>query len=239
MSTNMLGKRKRATSKRDSARRILKALKSGRTMTKAPLATRGFYGLYTNAGRQELKYTDVSLNNSTIPTTGVVALLQNVPAGTDVNERVGRKITNKSILFRIQAYTESTALSGAAVRIMLIYDSQTNSAGVNVTDVLQFAQPLSPMNLNNRDRFKVLKDWYFGTDAIVYTGGPPGTAITVGTGGTYVKKTYRRLNHDTIFSATGNTIGSISTGAILLLLVTDVANAVGCSYYSRIRYSDA
>lgn len=160
MSTNMLGKRKRATSKRDSARRILKALKSGRTMTKAPLATRGFYGLYTNAGRQELKYTDVSLNNSTIPTTGVVALLQNVPAGTDVNERVGRKITNKSILFRIQAYTESTALSGAAVRIMLIYDSQTNSAGVNVTDVLQFAQPLSPMNLNNRDRFKVLKDRY-------------------------------------------------------------------------------
>lgn len=238
MSTSVLGKRKRPTTKKDSARRILKVLKSGRAM-RAPAATRGFYGLYTQAGRSELKYTDVSAINQAMITAGSVQLLQNVPAGTDVNERVGRKITNKSILFRIQAYTEYTALSGAAVRVMLVYDSQTNSAGVNVTDILQFAQPLSPMNLNNRDRFKVLKDWYFGTDAIVYSGGPPATSITSGTGGTYTKKTYRRLNHDTIFSATGNTIGSISTGAILLLLISDVAGAIGYSYYSRIRYSDA
>jgi hypothetical protein len=205
--------------------------------------TGGFYGNYSqfrrgspNTGR-ELKFIDTQLLNSTIATTGSVTLLNGVAQGTDFTQRIGRKTIIKSVLWNGGVYpTATTSAQGEIIRLLVVYDTQTNSAAAPaITDILATADPTAPMNLNNRDRFHVLMDKKLGMNAGVYAAG----TLTTGSPGAKYIKTYKKCHKEIIYSGTGATVGSIQTGAIWLLTISLInSNHLHNSYF-RFRFFDS
>jgi len=227
-------RRAQAASRAVSRARSLLRARNARAVS-GILRTGGFRGPWNGRGAAELKYKDDTLTTN-VPTTGTINLISGVAAGTDVQQRVGRKMTMKSILLRyfINPVSTATAPSGDVVRVMLVYDTQTNGALPLVADILQNVTVQSPMNLNNRDRFKVLYDHWVSMNANLYTAG----ALTAGSPGTKFYKTFKSFSLDTIFSGTAATIGSIATGAIYIVTVGAANNASNFAGETRIRFID-
>lgn len=192
-----------------------------------------------------------SLTNLNFNSTGSVVLLNGVAQGTDYNARVGRKIVMKSLYVRGMIYIEAAVSGGTlsatipaqAARLILIADMQTNGAAPGLGDIIQ-TTGTSPnieaqLNLNNRDRFKVLKDkvYTFGTMSTDDGGG-----ISAGVGpAMHSVKIYKKLNMETIFGGTDATIGSITSGGLYLVAIGSVAAGpadVNCRLTSRIRFTD-
>lgn len=176
----------------------------------------------------------------------VLFLLNGIAAGTDFYNRVGRKVKLRSLLFRGDVYAADTTTSGAmSIRVALVYDGQANGAAITHSDVFNSvdsggttgSRAYSGVNLNNRDRFKILKDWSFTLAPVALN--------AAGNGGYHnrrVFKAYIPLNLDEVFSGTGATISSIQTGALYLIALCDASttgdDAATITWNSRVRFSD-
>jgi len=202
----------------------------------APPRTGGFFGLYTQRGREELKTIDSgTITQSPVAVAGNLVLLNGVATGTDYTNRIGRKIIMKSILMRFWLLPVGTTESlGDYVRVMLVYDKQSNSAAPTVADILNTATYLEPNNLNNRDRFVILKDKSVTFNPANWAAG----AVTTGDPQTKQLKFYKRCHTETIFSGTGATVGSIQSGSLYLLMISSTAESV-IAWNSRVRFFDA
>lgn len=212
------------------------AIISARRGYAAPLSRRGFYGQWNRPGQlgPELKTIDVN-GFTNFTTAGSVLLLNGVATGTDYNTRVGRKIRLISLLFRLSTDLQAPNPGGEIFRIMLVYDTQANGVAPTIANILQQSQWDSPINLDNRDRFKVLLDKMYTSGANNYAGG----AITTGNFTPVNMKRYQKLNLDVNFSGTAATIGSIATGSIYMLLMSANTSSTVLAYYnSRIRFID-
>jgi len=167
--------------------------------------------VYNRRGRDELKFVD-TVTSAAGTAAGAVTLLNGVAQGTDYNQRIGRKFTMKSIMCRFGiSYGTGAAVGsvGNIVRILIFYDCQTNLNTPAVTDVLQTASYLSPMNLNNRDRFIVICDKRF----VLQSGGPNARFF----------KKFKFLNTAACYKS-GATVGDITditSGSIYALAYTD------------------
>lgn len=211
------------------------------------LATRGFRGGYGKSAA-ERKVSDIAVATYQVNTTGSFTLLHVPQLGTDYTQRVGRKTLIKSLYIRGRVATE-TSISLAAVtngsqmaRMIVFLDLQPNGAAPAVTDLLNTAAPESMLNLNNRDRFKIIKDkqWVFDPYVNVTTAtqsqyGAPRQ--------TYPLKVFKKCNYEVIFNAVnGGTISDINSGALYMFFIgsspaganTDVNAIVG----TRIRFTD-
>ena len=212
------GSRKVARSRQlvNKAAQLLRARMAG--STRAPLRTGGFYGLYNRRGREELKVIDAALTTTTVGTGSNIYLLNGVAQGTDYTNRIGRKVILKSLLIRATCIpnTASNTPAGDVIRMLVIYDCQTNSAAPVIGDILQNSSINDPMNLNNRDRFKVIADKYITLNACQYAAG----TLTAGSPQTKQVKLFKKMNLEQIFSGTNNTVGSIGTGALFLVLIS-------------------
>lgn len=210
----------------------------GRTTTslRAPLRTGGWYGLYDRRGRTELKVIDTDNIQGAISSIGTFTLINGVAQGTDYTARIGRKITMRSILIRLFFYPSSTVSApiGDIIRVIVFFDSQTNGAAPAITDLLNTNAYDSPMNLNNRDRFRVITDKYMTMNANTYTTGAP----TAGSPVTRHCKIWKKMGLETIFGATGGSVGSIQSGSLYLLIMNAVNNASQVDSYSRVRFVD-
>lgn len=209
----------------------------------APLATRGFRGQYYRRGtRKELKFVDTGALNTAITATWQVVHLNGVAQGSDYNQRIGRHMYTKSILANILCYNGNLVVNsqpqGIGIRVLLIWDYQPNSAGAVPTGLEIFSSNtcLSAMNLNNRDRFKVIKDWKTQIGAFTIGAGPP-TVLTAGAPQNRYLTTYKKCNLETIFSGTTAALSSQSTGALYLCWIADVLGA-GIDYMVRSRFED-
>lgn len=207
----------------------------------APTRSGGFYGLYTKRGRDELKTVDTSASNLAVSTTPQFVLLNGVATGTDYNTRVGRKTLLKSLYVRINfKFNSNNPVAGVACRLMIIQDKQSNGAVPTIANVLQTGNYIDPINLDNRERFNVLMDKLYTFFPASTSAGP-----IIGGGNPITKtvKVYKKLNLATIFSGVGATIGSIQTGGIWMLWVTDTGVAATphylLDYYSRVRFVDS
>jgi len=208
-------------------------------MPTAPIRTGGFYGPYNRPVGlgPELKTIDISTTSiSPVAVAGATVLLNGVAQGSDYTNRIGRKTVMKSILFRANIYPKVDTASpvGATIRIMLVYDKQTNGALAAVTDILNAATYLQPTNLNNRDRFKILMDKFVTTNANTTAGGNQ----TVAGGGTRLVKKYIRCEHDVIFGGTGATVGDIQSGSLFMVTISSSAT-YALDYNVRTRFIDA
>jgi hypothetical protein len=147
--------------------------------------TGGFYGRFQPAGA-ELKYLDTEINLGTVgdsiiysgnlPNTGQLC---NVSQGTGPNQRIGRKITIKSISGQIgmQRLVDSKGLvpeqpqdgkwtSGQAF-VWLVLDKQCNGTPAAVADIFTFGYTYQSIrNLQYSDRFQILAKWSWDMTAI-------------------------------------------------------------------------
>lgn len=188
----------------------------------------------------EKKLVDTASATYACDTTGSVTLINGCAQGTDFTNRIGRKYTNVTVQLEGIVQPQDTTTNANKYRIMLVYDAQPNGALPAVTDVLTAATSNSFMNLNNRDRFKVLCD----VNGVV---GP----LTVDTTATQAVgysdmaqanvRVFKKVNLETICDGTGATVADIQSGSIFLLTVGSgtagaASNFVGAC---RVRFIDA
>lgn len=207
-----------------------------------PLRTGGY-----TPNRVERKVNDIATATYQVNTTGSFTLLANPSLGSDFNNRIGRKVLLKSLYIKGRVITEAAvALTESFVpaqqgRLIVFVDMQPNGAAPAVTDLLVEATPSSQLNLNNRDRFKVITDKLFSFDPFVYNQTVGFLAST--NRQIYNLKKYKKLNLEVIFNATnGGTIADINSGALYMFWIgsrvsgTSDINAI---LSTRVRYADA
>lgn len=170
----------------------------------------------------EFKYVD---NASTINpgTTGTFVLLNGLATGDTASTRDGRQVRFKSIQHKMILNLNASA-SATTVRCIFLIDTQPNEAAPAAADVLQSVGLVAPRNLDYRKRFVILKDQNYR----VNTDMPERTVSW-----------YRNLDMKTVYDDGGDTIASITTNSLYMLMLSDeAANTPTVTYYTRLRFID-
>lgn len=85
-------------------------------------------------------------------------LLNGCDDGATSTTRVGRSIIMTSIYIRWAGSFAATTAGTSPLRLVVVYDRQSNAAAPAITDVFQIDQITSQLNLSNNKRFQVLID---------------------------------------------------------------------------------
>jgi len=186
------------------------------------------------------------------PTNGIF-LLNGIQTGSGFFNRVGARVEMKNLHMRGSIRNTATSVSGFG-RIMIVYDRQPVGALPNIVDIIQSRDQLgaatisgsSEINLDNRDRFIILRDYetYFPpvtNTAGVLTNGPnfPGEDNRLDV------NVFLKLKglgvHFKSSTVGGVTITDIATGALYACFVCDAAaldNTWKFTGSFRLRYDD-
>ncbi len=177
----------------------------------------------------EKKEHNIILTDATIiDGIGAIQQLSNIAQGDTTLTRDGAQC--KLVSIYIKGFLEmSASATSTTVRLMLIWDKQTNQAIYATTDLLLNATEkdsvVSPLNLNNKYRFVVLWDRLFsmsitGTQTIHFT---------------YFKKLNIVLRYD----ASTTAIADLTTNSISMLRVSsEVTNVPLMTISQRLRFID-
>lgn len=201
----------------------------------------------------ELKSLD---NPAFVGTLSALAQLttQNlIRAGSSYFNRIGRKIDMRT--FRLVALISPlrTCTFHDYVRILVVYDRQTNGALPAAADILQTTDQagtntnggFSGVNLNNRDRFLILRDMRITLPSLTDTAG---VITNVGV----IDPVSKSINIDMYIKLKGlitqykadsapAVIGDIATGSLIVMTIgIQAAGTEGyqISYETRLRYGD-
>lgn len=202
----------------------------------------------------ELKALDVPAANYTLNTTAQITPLNLIRTGSTFCNRIGRKIEMQSVRVSGRLNTANTVADEDYFRMMIIYDRQTNGALPAIADILQTTDQAtansttsqSGINLNNRDRFIILRDLRIVPPSLTSTAG-----VVTNLG---ITDPISRLSNFDFFvklkglltqykaDSAPAVIGDIASGG--LYLVTYGGKASGsegfsCILESRLRYLDA
>jgi len=197
----------------------------------------------------------------TVNQTGLIGAINLVTAGSFFFNRVGRKIEMRSVELSYQITTLTATLTTPQdwLRIMIVYDRQTNGAYPAISDVLQDTDSAGAntsgvsagLNLNNRDRFLVVYDDRTQLPAMTNTAGVVSNAFPNSFGGRNGTSTgfgnvhiFRKFKGGLVahFKAdsTPAVIGDVATGG--LYVITLGTQAVGnysiTPWKFRVRYTD-
>ena len=196
---------------------------------------------------KEYKYFDNNIVNVSVPTVSVgadVGWLNQTTVGNWAVNRVGNKIIMKSIHIQgILTVTgaPTTPVIPNIIRMALIYDKQPSGTGnlPSAGDVFKSISGIggietsvfSGVNIDNRERFIILRDYKRLTPRMEYDGTTPIFEGTQGQGSlgqgseksgqTYFIDDYVKLNLPAVYkvnaSTTHNDYTNIETGALLLM----------------------
>ncbi len=157
----------------------------------------------------ERKIFDTVGNAELTATTGDIWALSAIPQGVSSGNRIGTQVKAKSLMLRyaVKCQTDDDAVTRIVLFMYLDDDaSDPTMHGVAQTDVLEYADPLSPMDYTNRKHFRVLHTQLFA-------GNPDGADH-------WVVKRYIKLNH-ALFLDGGN--ADSEKGGLWLGAFTDSA----------------
>ena len=213
-----------------------------------------------SASSPELKWWDHGLDitaldtapSSTNPALYHVLSLNNMAAGDDGDQRNGSKINIKKITIRMKVELDPNS-DGSNVnivanshtwRVLLYLDTSPNGTAPTFDQFFE----VNPNNqgqlydfnkLANKDRFKVLKDWFItvGPSYVVYDG----TNYHSYGNSKFVKKTIA-VNCATLFSDTTNNLASIQRNNLGMWIMCDASassyHQMKFSYRARVRFTD-
>jgi len=180
----------------------------------------------------ELKFIDTNAGQGIVfgvDDFGAGILLNNIQPGSSASQRIGRKVTLKSVLFRYSFNLGATSTGGSPLRILIVYDRQSNAAAPAITDILLSDDFTSQNNLSNRDRFITIFDHIT-------------TPISVQGEYAVADVLYKSVNLEMCFNAVaGGGIGDITSGAIYAFYAQAGNIAVANSNLNarcRVRYQD-
>ncbi len=195
-------------------------------------------GQYKQSIAKERKFFDTDVADASVASTLSKTNLNIVPEGVGESERIGRKIIIEAIQVKGDvAITASTTAAGSRVRLMLVYDKQTNIAAFGSTVLLTTDAINSYNNLNNRKRFKVL--WTETIDLSVNGGAASGAAFVMGTQKRSFEL-YKKVRIEIEYDAGAQT-GAVTTqtsGSVWFCQISDNNNVPTLTGTARIRYCD-
>jgi len=129
------------------------------------------------SGRQEIKTLDI-LFSQFLNDVAQITQVNGTITGSGFSQRVGRKINMLSL--QMDGWIYASEAAGAVAnkmllnRFALVYDRQSNGTTPAWSDVFQDVdyndassnEVLSHVNMNNRDRFVIIRDWHHKTPPI-------------------------------------------------------------------------
>lgn len=220
----------------------------------APAARRGFAPVQPRGVglRGETKAVDFATTVTTIPlnaAAGNAATLNLVQAGSSFFNRIGRKIAMQSLYFNADFIAAiAPALNQEYIRVMIVYDCQTNGASPIWSDVVQATTQNNAtsslvkdgFNLNNRDRFKILLDQRFLMPALLVATGATDGGLSPTMNEMKIQEFRKLGNLETQYGADSApaVIGDVRTGGVFLMVQGDVGGQWNISWTCRIRYTD-
>jgi len=171
----------------------------------------------------EKRYFDVDGTAGTsVSSSGTVIPLSQIAAGNDVNNRSGNSILAKTIYMRLECAIHASA-SQTSVRVMIVKDMMNTGSTPAVTDILQSAGTLLPLNVDNTSRWQVLLDK-------VYT-------LTVDGIERLAIKKFLPINDHIKFTGTAAT-DEYKNNMYMLLVSSEPTNTPSVAYYSRLGFYD-
>jgi len=155
-------------------------------------------------------------------------LINGMTRGDDNNQRIGREVLMRSVMLSYTTYVNVVSGTDVRVRIMIVYDRQTNTLAPAITDILNGSTEVSVRNLSNVRRFSILYDVVHVINSYIEPFGQ------------LYRKYYRRLNHPVVYnSGNAGTVADIVTGSLYLVAFSSTAaDSPGLRYSVRIRYTD-
>lgn len=195
--------------------------------------------------RLEIKAFDVGASASVFSAAGVRTVLNAVPLGNDYYQRTGRKLTMKSLHLKGTINMTATVVQDY-LRLLILYDSQTNKNLPATADILLDANAApgttsySELNLNFRERFRVLRDKRYFSPPGTYTGGVITNNVAFDqTENLEVNEFIKLRGLETQFDATnGGTVADITSGSLVLLTIGTNTGTWTLNYQTRLRYYD-
>jgi len=146
------GKMKAARKVRNELAKDARALQALASIGDAPSTYRTGGLSLRSVGGKELNFKDVSITS--FSAASLLTLLNGLVSGTGATQRVGRKITIKSI--QVTGYV---GITGDEInRFALVVDTQANATAPAITDIYTASSPSALREINNMPRFKVLWD---------------------------------------------------------------------------------
>lgn len=206
---------------------------------------------YTVAGRARLnvrvggfigienKFFDVSKSATVLSGSGTILddSLHHVPEGNGQSDRIGRKMTINSLFInaiaRLPNATAST--SSDTIRFIVYLDKQANGATATAALLMQDADLTGFRNLENSDRFMVLRD--VRMDLNHKAGGGNGTTEDYAALNKQFQVKVPTMNTEIVFdnTATDGSMATIRSNNIGVLAFSQNGLAT-VEYRARIRY---
>lgn len=255
-------------------RRFTGASSYGRyTPYKAP-ARKGYYGRRYKGFNQQLREVKFQTARYMLPvddfgwvggpTTQKTGLLINgTDVGADIKQRIGRRITMKSLQLRMTISGTNNPINeytSSVVRILVIYDRQSNAAtgSPNFNDIFDQSMITTTAtsvshyvncgkNMANKDRFLFLLDKTYTVEQIygIVSGLPPIPADSNHVTTKVIQKNFyiNLKNLNVSYNGIGNTLANINEGALYVTALCNKSNtgfsdAVWVEFASRVRYVD-
>lgn len=204
----------------------------------------------------ELKVVDAAKFTNAFRTpaagTSIAGPINAISNGPEIYQRVGRKVYMKSVAIKGFVINAATSIQDLG-RIFLIYDSQSNGAFPSVADVISdfnsagvTTSGTSSINLNNRQRFQIIRDHHITLPAVTNTAGvlTNGPSFNDTTRYSFEINWFIKLKgleaiYNQLAPGGGPDITEIASGSLFLMFVSTQADATyNFIGQTRLRYYD-
>lgn len=202
----------------------------------------------------EIKTVDIPATTTTISTTGTFNLLNGIQEGSSFFNRIGRKVTMKSLRFIGNIKAGTAGALDEYSRIMILYDRQPNAAFPVTSDVLasvdntgsSTSTSYDHLNMNNAERFLVLADIRIDApnlQSAAQQSPSVGSVIDYTKNEVNIDRFIKLTNLETHYKSSSNpaVVSDINTGSLILFTLGKNASAtqnLTLTWSSRLRYMD-
>lgn len=185
----------------------------------------------------EIKAIDIAATAYTFQQVGTpptLTLLNGIQVGAGFFNRIGSKVEMKSLHIRGQLFNLATTVQDY-LRVIIFYDRQPNGAAPTFADLMQSRDQAgtattsakSEINLDQRDRFVILRDRQWQAPSVTLTAGVQTNGPNFpGMDQEWDINEFIKLNDLTTHyksSTNPTTIADINSGALYMTLVSDQA----------------
>lgn len=222
-------------------RRMLYKKRDGNKIYRGPAPVVPGYtrsvGPYRRAlpGNIEKKYFDTATASASDNSGGtIVPSLNLIPQGTTDVTRIANKITIRNINLRCVGTQDDLAAAlfdNGILRVIVYVDKQTNGAAAAVTDILKSATLLSFRNLDQVDRFQILKDKFIHVPVLA------ANALHTSSSSTQVRKFNIKCDMPVHFSSTTGAITEIRSNNIGYLVIAN-NTTTNLQVNARVKFTD-
>lgn len=158
--------------------------------------------------KAEVRYVDNTFALAGVSTTATLTFINGVAQGDDSNNREGNATFNKMVTIKGRV-NPNTSTTLQHVRLIVLYDKQSNGAAPAIADILEQSTNVDSMRFwNSRARYRFLVDKTFSV-------GPQG-----GKNFKFVKKVRQYTKYGT---ATTGAISNVVKGSIYVVQLSDAA----------------